>query len=178
MTRLLFVCTANRVRSPFAEAVARRRLDPAAVQVGSAGFLEGGVRAVSEMTSAASRLGYDLSAHRSRTVDAALLTDSDLVVAMTGAHVVDLVALAPDVADRTLTLRELAAAAADDPLPPVADATALRAWAARATNRSLHDLLQEHLDVVDPHGGPRRGYRRAAADIEQLLLDALGTTQG
>lgn len=167
---ILFVCTANRVRSPYAAAVAARLASERElpVDITSAGFLGAGHRADVDMSHVAAKRGLDLSDHVSRQLDASMLDDSDLVVAMTGAHVVDLVGLAPDATRRILTLRELGAAA-DSIRPSGWDGPALREWADGPTRRPIHDLLDGTHDTADPMGRSMRRYRSAADEIEALV---------
>ena len=133
---ILFVCTANRVRSPLAAAVARSVVEATAlpVSISSAGLLPAGFPADPDMAHVAARRGYDLSAHVSRQVDAGLIERSDLVIAMTGRHVVDLVGMAPGATRRILTLRE-AGTAATLSAPSAWDPISLRRWAETPTDR-------------------------------------------
>lgn len=172
---ILFVCTANRVRSPLAAAVARSVVDAAAlpVSIASAGFLAAGFPADPDMSHVARRRGYDLSTHVSREVDAALIERCDLIVAMTGAHVVDLVGVAPSAIRRILTLREGAAAAALAP-PASWDPASLRRWSEGPTDRPLNELLGGRHDTADPMGRSMRRYRAAADEIEQLTSALFG----
>lgn len=178
---ILFVCTANRVRSPYAEAVARRLIVELGlpVQVGSAGFLAPDHPADRDMAQVARRRGVDLATHRSRQVDQGLLDRSDLIVAMTGQHVIDLVGLAPDAARRMLTLRELAAAVGTAPLDDWAP-DAVRRWADAPTRRPIQQLLDGRHDIADPIGRSMRHYRAAADEIESLVavLFAPRSTRG
>lgn len=168
--RILFVCSANRIRSPFAEAVARdlvaeRHLP---IEVSSAGFHEAGRRATTTIVEVAADTGLDLGRHISRQVDGELLGQADLVLAMTGEHVVDLVGLNPPTARRVLTLREAAAAAAGQGPPPWAPAET-RAWAAAVSDRPLTAVLSGNHDTADPIGGSKRAYRRTAHEITELV---------
>ena len=167
---VLFVCTANRVRSPFAAAVAGRLVAEHAlpVDVSSAGFLGPGHPADSDMAHVARKRGLDLSDHTSRHVDADLLERSDLIVAMTGEHDVDLVGLSPDATRRILTLRELGAAA-EAAQPSGWDGATLREWADGPTRRPMQDLLGGSHDTPDPMGRSMRRYRAAADEIEALV---------
>ena len=91
MKRVLFVCSANQLRSPLAEALfkdmIRRRGEEAAWQVGSAGVwaLEGSPAALSAMRAASAR-GLDLSAHVARPVTQGLLEEYPLVLVMEREH--------------------------------------------------------------------------------------------
>ncbi len=166
---ILFVCTANRVRSPFAEAAARRSAAEhgLAVEITSAGFLAAGHPADRDMAQVARRRGLDLFSHASRQVDAEMIERSDLVVAMTGRHVIDLVGLAPGATRRILTLRELAAAAEVTP-PDAWEPETLRAWADGPTRRAIQTLLDGRSDTDDPMGRPMRHYRATADAIERI----------
>ena len=83
--RILFVCTGNTCRSPFAEAVARHE---GHVDVESAGLnAYAGDQPPEDAIVIARELGYDLSAHRARPLTEGLLARSNVVVGMTAAHV-------------------------------------------------------------------------------------------
>jgi protein-tyrosine-phosphatase len=78
--RLLFVCVENSCRSQMAEAFAHR-LGGASVQAASAGSRPSGAvnsKAVASMA----ELGYDLSSHRSRSLDVVAEGEFDAVVTM------------------------------------------------------------------------------------------------
>jgi protein-tyrosine-phosphatase len=82
--RVLFVCTGNTCRSPFAEAVARG----AGHDAESAGVSAyTGDEPPDDAIAVARELGYDLSAHRARALTEEMLERADLVVGMTAAHV-------------------------------------------------------------------------------------------
>jgi protein-tyrosine-phosphatase len=82
--RVLFVCTGNICRSPFAEAVARGE----GLDVESAGLgAYAGAGPTDDAIAVARELGYDLSSHRARPVTAEMLERADVVVGMTAAHV-------------------------------------------------------------------------------------------
>lgn len=71
-----FVCLGNIYRSPFAERVARQRLDRAC-RVASAGtFDRPGRHSPPAAVSAARRWGVDLEEHRSRVLDASMVRDA------------------------------------------------------------------------------------------------------
>lgn len=88
--RILFVCSGNTCRSPFAEAVFRARaaargLDGVEAVSAGTGALDG--TAASEGTYlAALELGADVSGHRSRRLTRELIDEADLILTMGRAH--------------------------------------------------------------------------------------------
>jgi protein-tyrosine phosphatase len=88
--RLLFVCTGNTCRSPLAEALARRELERrgwAQVEVASAGVAASRGSPASEgARNAAKRHHLDLGVHRSRPLEADLVSEADLILVMSSSH--------------------------------------------------------------------------------------------
>jgi protein-tyrosine-phosphatase/predicted ATP-grasp superfamily ATP-dependent carboligase len=87
--RTLFVCYGNIMRSAFAAEYYRHRVDASgqAAQVQSSGIYDvSGRPADPRMSAAAARRGIDLSAHRSRTVDAAAVAWADVILVMDRSH--------------------------------------------------------------------------------------------
>jgi len=91
MRSVLFVCSANQLRSPLAEvlfkAMVRRKGEAEAWRIGSAGVwaLEGSPAALSAISAAAAR-GLNLSTHVARRVTRDLIRQSDLVLVMERGH--------------------------------------------------------------------------------------------
>ncbi len=113
MPAVLFVCTANQLRSPIAAACFMRKLTSIGADdtwtVGSAGtWTVAGLPAHPKEIEAAAKLGLDLSAHRTREVDAALLATADLIVVMEHGHKEALEAEFPAVGGRVVLLGSLA----------------------------------------------------------------------
>jgi protein-tyrosine-phosphatase len=82
---VLFVCTGNTCRSPFAEAVARHEGHADVESAGLSAYA--GDRPPEDAIVVARELGYDLSSHRARPLTEELLERADVVVGMTAAHV-------------------------------------------------------------------------------------------
>jgi|Tabmets5t2r1_1033131.scaffolds.fasta_scaffold03673_3 protein-tyrosine phosphatase len=81
--RILFVCTGNICRSPFAEVVARAE----GLEAESAGLeAYGGAEPTGDAIAVARELGYDLTSHRARGLSQ-VTEGPDVVVGMTAAHV-------------------------------------------------------------------------------------------
>jgi len=143
MPSVLFVCTANRIRSPLAEHLFRRQLeagvhDSAAWRVASAGtWTKPGLPAMPLAQQAAAELGLDLSTHRSQPIDDIALEDYGLIITMEQGQ------------QEAIRFEFFAVGARVQVLAQLA-----------------HDLVY---DVADPVGRPLAAYRTTAREIEQLL---------
>ena len=170
MVRMLFVCSANRIRSPYAAAVASEFAVAQGLPVvaTSAGFGPEGLPAMNHMVAVARKEGIDLGGHRSRRLTGTLLGDSDLILTMTGQHVLDLADIDRGALGRALTIREAATAAMGEGAPSW-NAQEVRNWAATAADRPLDGLLSGFTDVDDPVGASRRVHRRTATELRELL---------
>lgn len=97
---IAFVCLGNICRSPFAAALARARLGPHAV-VFSAGTLDRPGRPSPELAvAAARRWSVDLSDHRSRTADAALVETANQLFVFDADNLVTLLRAFPEARGR------------------------------------------------------------------------------
>jgi protein-tyrosine phosphatase len=157
-----------------AEVLLRHRLAAAGVEatVSSAGLYEGGRPATPYGVDAMAARGLDLSAHRSRQVDAAMVGHADLVIGMAREHVREAAVLSHEALAKTFTLKELARGAeaigtrgAEEPLA---------AWLARiAESRTRTSLMgmafDDQLDVADPVGRGRVDYEVTANLLDSLL---------
>ena len=105
---VVFICTANRARSPTAEAFLLAQRVPG-VRVSSFGVLElGGAAALEPAVRAATHFGIDLSSHRAHPLEGGELADSDLVVGFEPAHVSAAIVDGRAPVERTFSLAELA----------------------------------------------------------------------
>ena len=91
MPTILFLCTANRFRSPLAEAFMREKInekpDSGEWVIESAGtWTKDGMPALSQTLQVAQYFGLDLKDHRSKQVTAELLSRADLVLVMESGH--------------------------------------------------------------------------------------------
>ncbi|HET9913024.1 MAG TPA: hypothetical protein VFQ13_14110 [Anaerolineales bacterium] len=112
MPSVLFVCTADRFRSPFAAALFRHRLEQEANgqlwSVGSAGtWADANKVVIPPMKRIASHLRLDLSAHKSRRIDRKLLGSYDLILVMESNHQEALLVEFPELKDRLFLLSEV-----------------------------------------------------------------------
>jgi protein-tyrosine-phosphatase len=170
--RVLFVCTANIVRSPMAAAFLTARLRELGVDavVESAGLREAEPVIDDGAMIALEGYGVDLRVHRSRRLEAAMLSPATVILGLEREHVREAVLLDPSVWRRTFTLKEIVrrgeAAGVRQP------GESIEEWIARAEgDRVQHDLLGSDLidDVADPYGGVRGDYEEAAEEIDDLV---------
>jgi protein-tyrosine phosphatase len=84
---ILLVCTGNICRSPMAEALLADQLAPSGKRVASAGIAALAGRPADRLAQEVMKEhGHDLSAHRGRQLNAALLAAADLVLALDESH--------------------------------------------------------------------------------------------
>jgi protein-tyrosine phosphatase len=170
---VLVVCTANQCRSPLGAAFLRVRLAERAPRVRVASV---GIRAVADLPATESTIAaaaarrVDLSAHRTRRIEAAQVSAADLVIGMERGHVQEAVLLDPSALTRSFTLKELArrarAAGRRGYREPLA------AYTARlAAGRQLTDLLgsSREDDLDDPTSNRMIDHDSAAAEIDDLV---------
>lgn len=142
MPAILFVCTANRIRSPLAEHLLRRRLAAdvftAAWRVESAGvWAQPDLPALSAARQAGAELGVDLSDHRSQRVDDLNLSHYDLILTMERGQRDLLRVEHPDIAERIVTVSQVMTGYDYD----IADPPGHTQPAVRSTARDLDDLI-------------------------------------
>lgn len=146
--RVLFICSGNICRSPYAEARLRDifRSKNIACHVASCGTLRLiGRRAADDMIAVAHARGLDLSEHRSRALSKSLIAAADIIFAMSPEHRREVLRIAPEAADRAFLL-------------------GMR-------------LAEPKQEIADPMGRPIAAYRKAAQDIDEALgrwIDAVG----
>jgi protein-tyrosine phosphatase len=189
--RILMVCTGNICRSPLMERLFVARLSGALPPAEAARFSvsSAGTWAVSgePMSAAAAEtlvaLGGDPCGFVAHDLDPATLAATDLILAAAREHRALVVSAEPRVADRTVTVRELARLLRPVPAGEI-DRLALRgdpvdrmrALAAAAfANRGLVPLDDPNDDdVPDPYGRDHAAYLRAASLIDAALAVPLG----
>jgi protein-tyrosine phosphatase len=183
---ILFVCTGNICRSPYAERRLRQLLPDTGVPIASAGT--GAVvhsdieRQTSEQLR---RLGADVTGFAARAVTPQLLDGAELVLTMTRTHRGEVARLRPAAMRRIFALGDFAdlcrSSATWRPISPtrpwlpqvVAEAAAARGTVAP------RDALD--VDVVDPYGQSARTHTEAFDRIEDFLgvvVAAMGAVAG
>ncbi len=149
MNAILFVCTANRIRSPLCEYLFRRQLTELGEkledwQIDSAGtWTHSGLPVMPLALEAGSEIGLDLSQHRSKTIDDVALDRYQLIITMSSGHRDAITTEFPDVASRVTQISRLA-----------------------------QDM---DYDVADPIGGPLPAYRNTAKQLAQMISLAAPT---
>lgn len=150
LTRILFVCTGNTCRSPIAQIFAQKwlagkfhcnldKIEQFGYKTFSAGVMASPeLPASAEAVEVARENGLDLSAHRSRTVDVALIRSCDWIFALGRSHRDRILSFCPDAADRCRLLDE----SGDIPDPIGADLDAYRRTAERI-RRAVEIRLKE-----------------------------------
>jgi protein-tyrosine phosphatase len=170
--RVLFVCTANIVRSPIAASLLADRLQRirADVVVESAGLREAESFIDDGAMLALEDYGVDLRLHRSRRLEAAMVNGATLILGLEREHVREAVLLDRTAWPRTFTLKEIVrrgeAAGGRQP------GESIEQWIVRThRDRAQQDLLGANPidDVADPYGGAPGDYEEAAEEINDLV---------
>jgi protein-tyrosine phosphatase len=170
--RVLFVCTANIVRSPMAAALLHARLAHQGVTavVESAGLLESGRDVARGTVRALSGHNVDVRRHRSRSLEAATVETASLILGLERAHVREVVILAPAAWPRTFTLKELVRRG--ELIGKRVQGDSLEKWIGRAhAGRLQRDFVGVDTtdDVLDPYGLADHAYDETAAEIDDLV---------
>ena len=139
---ILFVCTANRYRSPFAEVIFKKQLEDddlaAAWQVNSAGtWTKDGFPAISHAVEKAREIGLNLEGHRSVEINKEIIAKHNLIVVMENGHQEALRAEFPDASKRIFMLSEIVDGIAYD----IPDPAKYKKDSESIMNE-LHDLMQ------------------------------------
>jgi protein-tyrosine phosphatase len=190
--RVLFVCTGNICRSPFAERLMRARLDAklgaeaARIETRSAGtFGLVGEPMMPEAAETLVRYGGLCDGFAARALDPDQVEPADLILGLTREHRSAVLKMVPRASSRTVTLREYARLLTD--VTPADLATAgpdpvqrFRAMTAAAFGRRGYAPPRDPSDddIPDPYGGPMAGYEKAAALIDEALAVPLSLLAG
>lgn len=160
--RILYICTANQCRSPFAEATLQREAGSRPLEVSSAGLMSGSREVRPHGIAVGRERGLDLSAHRSRQLTEVDIDGFDLILTMERRHSREIVAEHPELAARVFTVKQFDRWAADHRRPRRA---ALRPWLElHGSRRPMRELLgdSEKDTVADPYNSAAPAWRQMA----------------
>ena len=168
MGRIVFICTANRARSPFAAALLRRELREVRVAVESYGILEQmGAPALPGAVRAAEAYGVDLAPHRARALHVGALDGVQLALGFEPAHLAAAVG-AGAARERSFLLGELAHVLEFDALPWPAGADGLDERVAHANARRFAAAAVPRT-VADPVGRSDRVFLQTYSEIDRMV---------
>jgi protein-tyrosine-phosphatase len=165
---VVFVCTGNQARSALAEALYRRYsagLDTRASSYGTQGH--GAMPALPTAIKAATRLGIDLTSHRSRSLRRARLDFADLVLGFEPFHLSIAVVDAGASPDRTFLLGEFASVLAESASSSEPSGRA-REIVMLADARRVRSRPDQAAIIADPVGKADNVMDRTAARIDEL----------
>jgi protein-tyrosine phosphatase len=159
LTRVLIVCTANAIRSPFLEYLLRARLSETGLTppvIESAGSAARPGRAAEPRIVEIGRAhGLDIDTHRTRRLDEHVLASAVTVLCAASMHRRTVLDMRPDLLDTTFTVREFARLLSEqtDPVGGCGDWGALARAAARHRSRPRRGVRGDD-DLVDPIAQP------------------------
>lgn len=149
MPSVLFICTANQIRSPLAQVIFQRILAERGItdfNVASAGtWADDGNPAISAAKTVAAELGLNLENHRSRVVTRSILRRADLILTMQANHKEALQVEFPDQAARIFQLTELLPNTYPYDIP---DPIGRSLDTYRSIAREIEDILRRTADVI------------------------------
>ncbi len=154
---VLFVCTANRIRSPLATALLRNFLLREGLplqrwRINSAGtWVQEEIPSPEEVIRVCSSRGLDLKKHRSRKVNEGLLSSHNLILVMEQGHKEALQHVFPQYAERVFLLSEMSNSREEIKDPP-----ALTLSAIEELLDQMSGLIQAGLPriLLMAHGNP------------------------
>ncbi len=160
---MLFVCTANIARSPYAHLRTADLVKGQPVTVASAGIPGMVGRPMDpEMASQLSARGGDPSGHVSRVLTGETVAQSDLVVTVEFAQRMRILDSWPDATERVFGLHQLVDALHRVPAGLSGRALVQGAWQVTAPDSMTWD-------VRDPHRRGRKAARACAEEIDEAL---------
>lgn len=173
----VFVCRANRCRSPLAEHLTRHQAEQRGlgVVVRSMGFLPSGFATPPQGVRAAAERGLDLAGHSSQQLHPPDLEQADVIVALAKAEARDLVAQMPQLWSKVFTLKQFLAHTAAQPVSAGADFATWVTGLGEARDRSVLLGHDPDDDVADPMGKSIRVWRRTVRELDDLTSDMLSS---
>ncbi len=174
--RIVIVCTANVIRSPFVAGLLSTRM-PARLsehlEVESAGTLaRSGMPADPRLVELGGTYGLDLDSHRSKRLDEGVLRSGDTVLCAERTHRRVVLDLRPDLISSVFTLREFSRLL--EAGQGRASSWAGLVEAASRQRLTVRGARDEDDDVVDPVGGPDAAWLAFERQATQAVSTILG----
>lgn len=148
MPSILFICTANQIRSPLAQVIFQCILAERGItgyNITSAGtWADDGKPAMPAAQTVALEMGLTLESHRSRVVTRAILRRADLILTMQASHKEALQIEFPDQSARIFLLTELLPGYPYDIPDPVGRSLETH----RSIAREIEDILRRAADEI------------------------------
>lgn len=176
MFTILFACTGNRCRSPYAQVYFARLVSDLPVEVLSAGTLDApGNTVPAELIEIGQASGLKLAEHRSLHLADVEADDVDLFIGFERAHVASAVVEVGINADKAFTLTELVRLLGEAELERERDVVEnARAAVAAAAKARIESGFVPGEEIVDPFRRPREVYERVAGEISELCEELYG----
>lgn len=167
---VVFVCTANVSRSPYAEFRAREASAGSPVRFLSAGMPgTSGLAMDPAMLAELQRRGVDGSGHRSQPLTATLIEDADLILTVEFRHRMQVLQHWPAAAERVFGFQQFARAS---------PGALIGADLAQERQRAAAVPDSMTWDIADPFGRGRSAARHCAEEIDALLHSILPAVTG
>ena len=180
--RIVVVCTANMIRSPFVAGLISSRLAATTddhLRVESAGTsARPGAEAAPEIVDLGRTYGLDLSTHRTRRLDDGVLETGDTVLCAERAHRRVVLDLRPDLLPSVFTVREFARLVDDEAVHAAASDWAGLVRAASRARLAGRVAADDVDDVVDPVGRPQDVWTEFERQATQAVSTILGAMAG
>jgi len=178
---VLFLCTANRCRSPMAAALLERTRQELGfkAQINSAGLSGDGTPPPYEVITVMADYGIDISAHQSHRLEIGDIERADLILGLERLHVREAVIASPngEAWTRTFTIREFLRRARR--IGRRSSKVPFATWIGELSlGRARHELLGASSvdDIADPIGGTMNAYRATAAELAALVDEMVELT--
>lgn len=180
--RIVVICTANMIRSPFVAGLLSSRLAAMTddrLRLESAGTAaRPGDEAAPEVIDLGRTYGLDLSPHRTRRLDDGVLEAGDTVLCAERAHRRVVLDLRPDLLSSVFTVREFARLVDDEAVRGAASDWAGLVRAASRARLAGRVAADEVDDVIDPVGRPKDVWTEFERQATRAVSTILGAVAG